>query len=50
MTISVFDKYLHWPCVKCKCKKIYTCQQCKCKKFGHVSVNEITLTQDLHAI
>jgi hypothetical protein len=49
--VSEFDKYLHWPCVSVK-KNIYTLQQdkCKCKIIGHVSVNDLTLTLDLHAV
>jgi hypothetical protein len=39
-SVSVFDKYLHWPHVNIK---KYTCQLCKCKKFGSISVNDLHL-------
>ncbi len=46
--VSVFDKYLHWPCVSVK--KLYTCQQCKRNKFEHLRVNNLHFTWDLYAI
>jgi len=37
--VSVFDKCLHYSCVKYK-KQNYTQQWYKCKKFEHVIVND----------
>ncbi len=41
--VSVFDKYLHWPCVRVFFKKTLQPNRCKCKKIGHVSVNDLHL-------
>jgi hypothetical protein len=40
--LSVFDKYLQWPCVNIYIY-IYILQQDKCKIFGCVSVNDLHL-------
>jgi hypothetical protein len=41
--VSVFDKYLHWPCVSVFKKKIHFNRISKCKRFECVSVNRLHL-------